>query len=343
MRTHADASGFTLVELLAVIAIIGTLVGLLLPAVQAARENARRSTCGNRLKELGLAMHNRHDARGAFPPGSGKMCPNKSPSRFAAGTSCSSSSSSRNEWQYFLHHLLPFLEESRYFDTLRTGWDTRQNPWVDNSTTAWPTSLRVAIPQFLCPSDGRVGGTKAILTSPQLPMSNYLGLFSGLNDGGGFSDTRGSRAVFNYHNTGDRSTRLRDITDGSSKTMMIVEYLTAPGGDKSWRGYFYTNRASAKAVYVTNTPNNSTPDNIFEYAAGGCTATNGANLPAQNLPCTWSTDTDINFATSRSYHSGGVQVVMADGAVRFMGDGINLQTWRNLGWIDDGNPVQIDE
>ncbi len=226
---------------------------------------------------------------------------------------------------------------------MRTGWDTRKGSWSDNTTnatTGWPTSLRVAIPQFLCPSDGLGGVTKASNNVVQLPISNYLGLVSGLNDGDAWTDPKGMRAVFMYN---DRNTRLKDITDGSSKTMMIVEYLTAPGTDNSWRGWFYTNRAGGKGVHARNTPNNSTPDSLLDWAGGGCTTTNGANLPAQNLPCVGDSNGQNNFATSRSYHTGGVQVVLADGAVRFVSDGINQQTWRNLGWIDDGSPVQIDE
>ena len=315
--------GFTLVELLVVIAIIGTLVGLLLPAVQAARESARRSNCGNKLRQIGLALHNRHDAAGSFPPGSGVTG-----GRFG-GTGVN------KEWQSFHHWILPTLEETAYYNVVASNW-ARANPWVGGDTTNWPASLQTGIPAFLCPSDGKGGLTKTCGCTPQLPISNYLGIYSGLNDGESDSDPQGKRAVFMYR--ADRKTKLKDIVDGSSKTMMVAEYVTA-GPNSGIRGFFYTSRAGGKPIHVQNTPNNSTPDRLYNNA-NFCGSGSNANLPNENAPCV-ADSSDSSFATSRSYHPGGVQVVMADASVAFIADNVDQPVWRNLGWMDDGNAVQV--
>ena len=313
-------TAFTLVELLVVIAIIGTLVGLLLPAVQAAREAARRSNCGNKLRQMGIALHNRHDAAGSFPPGSGTVG-----TRFGVA----------GEWQSFHHWILPALEETAYYNVVASNW-ARTNPWVNGDTTNWPASLQIGIPAFLCPSDGRGGVTKTNGNTPQLPISNYLGIFSGLNDGESDSDPQGKRAVFMYR--ADRKTKLKDILDGSSKTMMLAEYLTA-GPNSGVRGCFYTSRAGGRPIHVQNTPNNSTPDRLYNNA-NFCGSGSNANLPDENAPCVGDSG-NTSFATSRSYHPGGVQVVMADASVAFITDNVDQTVWRNLGWMDDGNTVQV--
>jgi len=320
--------GFTLVELLVVIAIIGTLVGLLLPAVQAARESARRSNCGNKLRQIGLALHNRHDAAGSFPPGSGVTLADSPYNRFV-------SVGKNQEWQSFHHWILPNLEETAYYNVLSSNW-ARANPWQGGDTTNWPTSLQVGLPVFLCPSDGKGGLTKTMGQTPQLPISNYLGIFSGFDEADSDTAPKGIRAVFMY--SADRKTKFKDITDGSSKTMMVAEYVTA-GPNSGVRGYFYTNRAGGKAIQVRNTPNNSTPDRMYDNA-NFCGSDSNANLPNENAPCVADSG-NSSCATSRSYHPGGVQVVMADASVAFIADNVDQTVWRNLGWMDDGNTVQV--
>ena len=120
--------GFTLIELLVVIAIIGVLIALLLPAVQSAREAARRAQCVNNLKQLGLGMHNHHDSQGTFPPGAWN-----SPSR---------------TWAF---HILPYLELQAMSNALNFN-----APWNDNRNS---TVIRASVSAFLCPSDGNAGLT----------------------------------------------------------------------------------------------------------------------------------------------------------------------------------------
>jgi len=306
--------GFTLIELLVVIAIIAVLIALLLPAVQQAREAARRTQCKNNLKQLGLALHNYHDTFGRFPPGS----ISRSGSRFGGP-----------EWPYFIHYLLPNIDQTNVYNQLATDWG-RQPPW--QNAGVWPATVRNGIPALLCPSDGMGGSTKSAPsgTGVSLPVSNYLGIFSGLNDGGTAQDANPTRAVFGLN----RGASMRDITDGSSNTLLVAEYLSGTPND--WRGWFYTNRAASQYLHVRNTPNSSTPDSILDWPTG-CSATNGANLPNQNLPCTPDGNTDNNFATSRSRHTGGVQVLLGDGSVRFVSSNIFLGTWQNLAWMADGN------
>ncbi|WP_437188207.1 DUF1559 domain-containing protein [Planctomicrobium sp. SH668] len=304
-------TGFTLIELLVVIAIIAVLIALLLPAVQQAREAARRSQCKNNLKQLGLALHNYHDIAGNFPPATIMRPPSWAP-----------------EWPYIVHFILPYLDQAPMYNALAADWG-RVPPWDGSAEAAWPQEVRVAIPSILCPSDG-MNPTKQI--PMKLPCTNYMGFTSGLNDGETWADLQGTRAAF----APNRGAKIAHILDGTSNTMLMAEYLTGTPGD--WRGHFYTSRAGDKYMHVTNTPNSRAPDRIFEWNEG-CSNTNGANLPLMNLPCLPDSNTSTNFVSPRSRHTGGVHALLADGSVRFVSDNINLTTWRNLGFIADGQVI----
>ena len=306
-------TGFTLIELLVVIAIIAVLIALLLPAVQQAREAARRTQCKNNLKQIGLALHNYHDSFLTFPP----------------GTINATTTFTYPEWPYFLHHLYPYIDQAPLY-TAMNGLMLPQ-PWINPG--AWPAAVKgKGLSALLCPSDGKGGMTKAGPVGVDLPISNYLGIFTGLNDGEAQADVAARRASFGLN----RGSRIRDLSDGTSNTMMVAEYLT--GTPTDIRGMFYTNRATAQYLHVTNTPNSAAPDNMYDFT-GFCTPQATYNLPQQNLPCVPDANGNNNYATSRSRHTGGVQVLLGDGAVRFVSENISLDTWRWLGWISDGNTI----
>jgi prepilin-type N-terminal cleavage/methylation domain-containing protein/prepilin-type processing-associated H-X9-DG protein len=323
MRSRV-ARAFTLVELLVVITIIGILIALLLPAVQAAREAARRSECTNRLKQIGLAMHNFESTNGTFPPGTMAKV------RFSYTYDLNFTGG--YEWPYFLHYLLPELEQVAYFEAVHGARFDLQNPWLDSPN--WPATLnKLTTSALVCPSDP-VGGDLYAMRSYyvpngpylELPKSNYLGIFSGLNDADPYVDKDETRrAVFRPY----KGTRLADIKDGTSKTMAVAEYLK--GIDEyDLRGVYYTNRAGCQFLFVTLGPNSGAPDNLLD---GFCTPER--NVPMANLPCVGSA---TNYASPRSRHPGGVNVTFCDGSVHFIQDEIDMLAWRSLGWIADGNP-----
>lgn len=335
--------GFTLVELLVVIAIIGILIALLLPAVQAARESARRTQCSNNLKQIGLALHNYHAQNKRFPFGANA-------GTFSGGSNCNSDNDAHcfPEWPYFLHWILPFLEEAQYYGAISsTGLENIRDPW-EASRNDWPAALLdQGFTAWLCPSEAKESGPIKSCHALDLAGSNYLGIFSGCCEGDVLRDfhpreihcqlgatlagnrvRNGQRAVFGIN----RGASIPKIEDGSSKTLMVTEHLF--GQSCELRGWIYTNRTTGKFIHVRNTPNTAAPDNVYTPLCPF--AGHKHNRPEENLPCEPG-ETCQNHAAARSYHPGGVNAVAADGNVRFYTDGIDLSTWQALGWMNDAS------
>ena len=321
--------GFTLIELLVVIAIIAILVALLLPAVQQAREAARRSSCKNNLKQIGLALHNYHDVYNTFPYGGNQCTPT-------------------NWGSSFWLSLLPYVEQANAYDRVNTevwpGWATN-----------FPVYNRFSVPGYTCPSSPlplfRNRGVNA-----QLMIPCYTGI-AGVSLGAapldadnnnildgtnitipgriGVDGLRGS-VVANANGIlhVNSSVQFKDITDGTSNTMMVGEQSdwgannTDIRAGYNWGAWMGIANAWAPSAYHTANittlhPNwslGSKPDRASHPYVGG-----GGEGPA-NTPL-------------QSAHTGGLQVVLADGSVRFLSSSIDMGTAFNLADRRDRNVI----
>ena len=310
-RGAPDRRGFTLIELLVVIAIIAILIALLLPAVQQAREAARRTQCKNNLKQLGLACHNFHDTYSRFPAGyfGAPHTVQPEPSGFFD-----------HQWTGVLPQLLPQLEQSNIYERINIwkGVDRRPDPinpggvlpetgyFNDNQTFAVGQAKLSA---FRCPSDPEIAtaGMAAFMHTYEIGASlgsvtlyyfdppnvlgptNYLGVAGALGNLSNAWAPRkgifGSRTKFN----------MRDVTDGTSNTLMFGE---ATGGPE------------------------------FNFAWIGC----GLMPQAYGL----SSSAVQNWYQFESFHTGIIQFTLADGSVRAISKNIDAKTFQRLASMQDG-------
>ncbi len=313
--------GFTLIELLVVIAIIAILIALLLPAVQQAREAARRTQCKNNLKQLGLALHNYMDTASRLPPaGIHNFEITNNNGLSPAGDSTSYGPS-------WITLSLPYLEQanlySRYnFSSVRAR---------DNATV-----VSVNLTAVQCPTDNANEKAKWVNTA-QFARGNYA---ANCGAGNAFSGTdfnlakeRGPFAMSNYYGA-----KIASISDGTSNTLLVAEMVS---GDQT--GDFRGAWAYPPGVVISNSlpsytaprirlrPNGNALDDTLRDRPGRCSAANDDRI----LRCTGGGGRPIQ--TSRSKHTGGVQVCLADGSGRFISENIDLQIWLNLLSMADGN------
>jgi prepilin-type N-terminal cleavage/methylation domain-containing protein/prepilin-type processing-associated H-X9-DG protein len=313
--------GFTLVELLVVIAIIGTLVGLLLPAIQAARESARLSQCTNNFKQWGLAMHNHHDATKYLPYGNNRCYPLGSEA---------TKSNNRNQRRSFVVSLWPYLEQSDLFsayDPNRAFYDQTTNASGRSNQSLGNTPAS----HYYCPSDRP--GAKIAADQYVRCRLNYV-----VNFGPNALFTAGAVAPFGwdaanggYNNFVPYRKAFKDITDGTSKTLLMSE-TRVPQVDSSgdFRGDVLNEEAQLWFMALS-TPNSGSD----ETGNGKCDSTVRTYLPCSNG---WS-----NVAAARSRHPNGVNAVMCDGSVRFFADSIQLSTWAALSTMNQGDTIGEDQ
>ena len=329
--------GFTLIELLVVIAIIAVLIGLLLPAVQAAREAARRIQCTNNLKQLGLALHNYESIAGSLPPS--LVVARKGAAYWSNGWSVHG-------------RLLPFLEQGTTFNAINF---TFSYSIPDNTTVA-----RISLSSFLCPSEVRPEPRTSGTT--QYGVANYSWNVGDWYVWGGLVGGAGGRGAFGVN----RSRRLAEFTDGLSHTVMASEVKTYQAVLSTCDLSTVSEPGSIPAP--TADPYTAVP----EYRSTSCTLKTTAHTEwvdgAANqtgFTTAWtpnreilggpsSLDVDIlgrgekaggpTFAaiTARSYHPGGVNVMFGDGSVRFLKDTIDGATWRSLGSVQSGEVLSAD-
>jgi len=306
--------GFTLVELLVVIAIIGVLVALLLPAVQAAREAARRMQCTNQVKQWGLAMHLYHDAHGKLPIGAtGSYAPYPAP---------------RQTW---VMHLWPYIEETTLSEQNNIDEHFFLPPVTIFGTMDGLAS--VYVPLYYCPSDN---GQDVTSGDYMRRRGNYVVNWG--NAHYGYGDTPEEEAeqlllaiegyapfsLIDGHRGRPRPTSMRNIVDGTSNTLMMSETLMAQTNVAyDLRGDIQNNDGHFRfQTFVT--PNTSVPDIIRWF---------DSTVDDPMMPAVQGSLSD-NVAAARSRHTGGVNALNCDGSVRFVTDSISLNVWKALGTTD---------
>ena len=361
--------GFTLIELLVVIAIIGVLIALLLPAVQAAREAARRAQCTNNLKQIGLALHNYHSSTDSFPLGGADV--------YAAGTF------RRGGWGCWSAHalLLNYMEQSTLYNAMNFSLPNLGNP--GEGFEANTTGITSVVGVFLCPSSPAFPGGSNFF-GKLYPGNNYfasvgssLNQYSGAFPPTGFAMNTGA-APNGLFQVGGAAYSSRDVTDGLSNTIAFGEWRTGDNNDQKLS-------VPQDMIVVAGLPSGENPNDatssLLSMPAGGfqfnqwltgCASTamtgtqrswigqfwcegllartlgNTLVAPNPNFPncvnVVFGGDTDGTLGNlgMSSYHSGGANALMADGSVRFLKSSTNQVTMWSLGSRSQGEVISQD-
>jgi prepilin-type N-terminal cleavage/methylation domain-containing protein/prepilin-type processing-associated H-X9-DG protein len=319
--------GFTLIELLVVIAIIAVLVALLLPAVQQAREAARRSQCKNNLKQIGLALHNYLEMAQYFPPSKIFSNGDTQCQGWIKGNSLS--------WRVLL---LPQLDQTPLYNTINFS------EWIQcrTGTGSFNQARTTTIPLLICPSDN----------NPAITVHNQNGdvgtNYGGMNSGGGtgsgpggngcvyppVQQTAGQECPNHGDNTGGmafKGRRIAELIDGASNTVMV--------------GEVYRGKAFQR---IEGGPVNQTGDRCRKWIeeSGWC-GVDGSRTPNNKLidDIDWTDETtngEVGGRPISSLHTGGAQVLMGDGSVRFISDSVDGLLWRATCTAAGREPKIID-
>lgn len=344
MKWVRGRRAFTLIELLVVIAIIAILIALLLPAVQQAREAARRSTCKNNLKQLGLAVSNYEETAKQFP------C-----TIYEDGTTPGSTQTWwENEKGTHLVHLLPYVDQAPLFkkiDFKTAANDPAGRPRIDDQPLTGQKFRSMLIPAFICPTDpnpnnsdggdrmktnyaGSMGNQRmdsvfgcSLGPDPLYGPGGIGNLFG--TGGAGHGNTKNPSDVSGVFSRVNYGAKISQIADGTSQVIMMGE-LVPNCGDHTRNGWYHFN-----APWVATTAPINYPIKCV-YEAGWSDPVGSANGPATvcNHWQNWTTSQGF-----KSRHKGGAHFVFCDGSVRFLSENINYRTYQQLGDRRDGKPV----
>ncbi len=358
--------GFTLIELLVVIAIIAVLISLLLPAVQSAREAARRAQCTNNLKQIGLALHNYHSTFNSFPPGA------------LFGRRSDGTLGNNRDFSAQVR-LLGFSEQTALYNAanfdLACFNDAASGDWV-NSTT---TTTRLAL--MLCPSSPEPGwnhqGSGAMFNNRRAPGGNYFASVGATMEFAGQQSGGPPNGIFQYVGELGRSFGVSEITDGTSNTVAFSEWKTGSGNpnavtiptDIIFLGTFpqgtqrnngsisipaladklipWVNQCAAAAKTPGNRFGKSTTLGqnwslgLVGYSMGNLLLPPNPKTPNCSVNATGTLQSPGVWGMS-SYHPGGANILLADGSVRFLKDSTSLPTVWALGTRAGGEVISAD-
>lgn len=333
IRTSRD--GFTLIELLVVVGVLAILAGLLLPAVQGAREAAARARCANNLRQIGLALHAYHDANGTYPPAVTQL---RTPDY--------------GGFYSIQCRLLPFLEQGPLYASINfeTGvwptesWGVRWRPSERRLNEVNRTAMDAEIGTFLCPSDADSANQPGNCYRGNCGVGPEYGTTAEHPDSGNgiFPEVGGP-------------IRLAFVTDGLSHSVAFSERLRGSGGDGrlvpeldafQLNGVAFTADQVLDRCRIAARPSNAEDGyrlagKRWFWTGREHTLYNHAQVPNGIVPdCTYGGSMPATgMFTARSWHRGGVNVVMADGSGRFVADHITTSVWRGFGSRNGGELV----
>ncbi len=312
-------SGFTLVELLVVIAIIGVLIALLLPAVQQAREAARRMQCTNNQKQLGIAMHNYHDTFSHFPPGVVGL----------VNYDATDPLNFQNTPPTWMQMLLPFIEQGNLYEQMQPHFD-------QGLRAATAPGRFTVIDGLTCPSDANAPKITDIEPAVWSGNFGFAGNYVACSGSGYFTTTadpymQNSNGMFYAKSKTD----FADVTDGTTNTLMMGEILVVPdiaprnSTNQDLRGSYYFGRRAAGCFSAREGPNTIVGDRLSSCR----------NLP--RTPCNGQ-GTDNMIMHARSLHPGGANVTLGDGSVRFVPETVDRAVFQAFGTRNGGEtPGQL--